>query len=483
MLAAGAGGDIVFAVMKLHSGTEGISVLTTIGLFFLVLFTGFHNALAALNFSSSTYSVGQAPAWVTAADVNGDGRLDLICANYSDNTLTILTNNGSGVFGANATLNVGKGPTAVVAADLSNQGIVDLICANFGGGGGNTLTVLTNNGRGIFGFKQTLTAGVGPSALAVGDFNADGKLDIVCANTGTNGNGTTLTVFTNNGIGGLVSTPALTVGSEPLSVAVADVNGDGKLDIVCANALGNSISVLTNKGGAKFTTSSTIAVVGGPSCIVTADVNGDGKPDLITANLSANTLAVVTNNGSGGFVLSATLSLPPLGANPALPEGVTVADLNGDGRLDLISANSDNGFGGTLSIFTNSASFKYGSNTIATVGTFPFCVIAADINADGKPDLISANQNAASLTVLKNTNSFPVSVSTPNLNLKIQSNNINASWPSLSPGWSLQENTDLAKSIWLPSGYRGFPFNDDGTNKTLSLPSNSGIRFFRLIHP
>ncbi|HXI70466.1 MAG TPA: VCBS repeat-containing protein [Verrucomicrobiae bacterium] len=472
--------------MKTLSAKAKISGLTLVELLLLILFASFQSASAGLSFLSNTYSVGHAPGWVTAADANGDGRLDLICANYTDNTLTILTNSGGGVFGSNATLNVGNRPASVVAADLRNLGKVDLICANFGGGGGKTLTVLTNNGNGVFGSNVTLTAGIGPTAIAVGDFNADGKLDLVCANTGTNGNeGTTLTVFTNNGSGVLVSNLALSVGSEPLSVATTDVNGDGKLDIVCANGLGNSISVLTNKGGAKFATSATITVGTGPSCVVAGDVNGDGKADLITANTSANTLTVVTNknNGSGGFVTSVTLSLPPLGAIPALPEGVAIADLNGDGKLDLVSANSDNGFGGTLSVFTNSVSYKYGSNTLVTVGDFPFYVIAADLNSDGKPDLVSANQNVASLTVLKNTNSFPASVSAPNLSLKLQSSIINVSWQSAAPGWSLQENSDLVKTNWLSSGYRGFPIDDDGTNKSHSFPNSGGSGFFRLIHP
>ena len=94
-----------------------------------------------------------------AADVNGDGKLDLISANVNDNTLTVLTNNGSGVFGSNATLTVGSYPNCVVAADVNGDGKSDLISANSGGGTGNTLTVLTNNGSGIFGSNATLNVG------------------------------------------------------------------------------------------------------------------------------------------------------------------------------------------------------------------------------------------------------------------------------------------------------------------------------------
>jgi hypothetical protein len=98
--------------------------------------------------------VGNAPVCVVAADVNNDGKLDLICANEDDNTLTVLTNNGSGGFGSYATLNAGIGPVCVVAADVNNDGKLDLICGYYGNGIGNTLTVLT----------QTI---VGPPTLTI----------------------------------------------------------------------------------------------------------------------------------------------------------------------------------------------------------------------------------------------------------------------------------------------------------------------------
>ena len=466
--------------MKTFGAKSAVTITQVLS---LILLASLQNISAGLSFLSTTNSVGHAPSFVTAADVNGDGRLDLICANYNDDTLTVLTNNSGGVFGSNATVAVGKRPGCVIAADIRGSGKVDLICANYEYGGGKTLTILTNNGSGIFGSNTTLTAGIGPYWVIAADLKGIGKLDLVTANAGTNGNGTTLTIFTNNGSGILSSNVALTVGSAPDSVAAADVNGDGKLDLICANDLGNSLTVLTNKGNGTFLLKTTIAVGVGPGSVIAADVNGDGKADLISANLSASTLTVVTNTGNGGFVISATLSLPTLSSIPALPTGVAAIDLNGDGKVDLVSANSHNGFLGSLSVFTNNSSYRFGSNATVIVGAFPNCVAVADVNADGKPDLISANQDANSLTVLKNTNVFPASVSTPTLSIKLQNNFILSSWPSVSPGWSLQENLDLTKTNWLPSGYAGFPIYDDGTNKSFSLRLPSGSRYFRVLHP
>ncbi len=132
---------------------------------------------------------------VAAADVNGDGKVDLISANREDSTLSVLTNNGSGGFVLSGTYPVGNGPMLVAAADVNGDGKVDLITANWGGGAGNTLTVLTNNGSGGFVFSSTLTVGNGSICVAAADVNGDGKVDLISANN----TDSTLSVLTNNG--------------------------------------------------------------------------------------------------------------------------------------------------------------------------------------------------------------------------------------------------------------------------------------------
>ena len=174
----------------------------------------------------------------------------------------------------------------------------------------------------------------------------------------------------------------------------------------------------------------------GPISVVAADVNGDGKLDLISANVYGDNtdignLSVLTNNGSGGFVLASTLITGNFGAH----------------------------------------------------GNFPVSVVAADVNGDGKLDLISANENNNDLSVLLNTTIFPAATSTPPLNINFQGNKMFASWPSLSPGWSLQQNPDLTTTHWGPSGYNGYTISDDGTNKSLAMPPPPESLFFRLLHP
>jgi hypothetical protein len=368
-------------------------------------------------------NVGSYPKSICAADVNGDGNADLICSSSEgiNGTLTVLTNNGSGGFMASGTYIVGSSPQSVCAADVNGDGKVDLICASSEGVHG-TLTVLTNNGSGGFVLASSLSLANGtgmpdpprgvprmgsyPSSVCAADVNGDGKLDLICANSGNPGVNT-LTVFTNNGTGGFVIASTLIVGGNPDSVCAADVNGDGKMDLICANsdydskALGFTLSVLTNNGTGGFVTSSTISLRQFLSSVCAADVNGDGKVDLICANQASSTLTVLTNDGTGGFVIA---SSPVVRGGPPF---VCAADVNGDGKVDLICANADPGALSTMTVLTNDGSGGFVAASWPGVGQAHYSVCAADVNGDGKVDLISANYDDSTLTVFTNASVFP----------------------------------------------------------------------------
>ncbi len=344
--------------------------------------------------NSSSPGVGSYPDLVVSADVNGDGKLDLICANGLQNTLSVLTNNGNGGFTLASSPMVGNQPRWVAAADVNGDGKVDLISADYGGLSGDTLTVLTNTGTGNFVLAATIVLPAVPYSVAAVDVNGDVKVDLISAN-----NNSTITVLTNNGTGGfgLVSSP--NVGGDERSVT-AFTNVDGKVELVSANQYNNTLSLMTNNGNGVFALAGTLTGVSQPVYVRAADVNGDGKVDLISANSGNNTLSVFTNNGSGGFALA---SSPGVGSQPYY---VTAADVNGDRKMDLISANlGDN----SLTVLTNNGNGGFGFATNLVVGDSPLCVAAADVNGDGKPDLISANGHGNNLSIWLNTTPFPVS--------------------------------------------------------------------------
>ena len=348
--------------------------------------TNFSTSFAA----ASRLAVGVNPHFVAVADVNGDGNLDLLSADSGGNTLTVLTNNGRGGFVAASTNNLGVAPNWLAAADLNGDGWVDVVSANWTA---NTLTVLTNNGRGGFVLAANLPITSGARSVVAVDVNGDGWPDLI----GTGGN--TLTVFTNDGRGGFTASGTPMVGYSPYAVAAADVNKDGWPDLISANFSDNTLTVLTNNGRGGFGPAATNGVGRGPYALAAADVNRDGWVDLISVNAYDSTLTILTNNGRGGFLAAATNGVG------SVPTFVMAADVNRDGWADLISVNNGDN---TLTVLTNNGRGGFVPACTQGVGSSPWYAAAADVNGDGLVDLISANSGDNALTVLFNTQPLPV---------------------------------------------------------------------------
>ena len=402
---------------------------------------------------------------VVAADVNGDGKADIISANYLDSSLTVFTNDGTGNFVQASSPQVGTNPISIVAADVNGDGKVDLICANYGD---NTLTVLTNDGSGGFVISSSPPVGVNPRALVAADINGDGKVDLICANS----SGNTLTVLTNDGSGGFVTSSSPPVGLNPRALVTADINGDGKVDLICADYSDNTLTVLTNDGSGGFVISFSPPVGLNPRALVAADINGDGRVDLIVANYGDNTLTVLTNDGGGGFVVSST---------PAVSTTVSIlaVDVNGDGRPDLVCANYSGGEGSSLTVLVNDGNgyFELASNFHVEMA--PVSIAAADINGDGKPDLIVANLGEYSLlTVLTNATIFPITP--PVLGMRLSSHDLVFSWPTNGPVFTLQQCDSCDSTNWMDM--TNAITLVEGKNQVILSPMN-GNSFFRLKSP
>jgi hypothetical protein len=358
-------------------------IYTLVAMFFLICRLQSQPA-----FVLSTTVNADSPQLVVAAHLNGNGKVALIYCSYFDNTLSVLTNDGSGNFALSATYAVGNNPTAVVAADVNGDGRLDLISANRGD---HSVSVVTNNGNGGFALSGTYQVGVGPDWVTAADVNGDSNVDLITANYDAG----TLSVLTNSGNGRFALSGTYQAGGVDGAscVTAADVNGDGKVDLIAANNSGGTVLVLTNNGSGGFALSGTYAVGNSSISVAAADVNGDGKVDLIGCSWGNNAISVLTNNGSGGFTLSGTYAVD------THPYMVTVADVNGDGKLDLISANQA---GNTLSVLTNDGSGGFSTEGTYAVGNNPNFLAAADVNGDGKVDLISANSGNSTLSILTN---------------------------------------------------------------------------------
>ncbi len=279
--------------------------------------------------SGSPFAVGVNPISVAIADFNGDGKPDLVTANADSNSVSVLLGDGAGGFtvASGSPFAVGGEPQAVAVGDFNADGNPDILAAN---NSDQTVTVLLGNGTGGFAPARgsPVALGSAPQTIAVGDFNGDGKPDFVTAAYNNK-----VTILYGSGGGGFAGARPFAVGSFPQFVAAADLNGDGKLDIVTANSGSNSVTVLLANSAGGYTAAAgspfTVGMI--PQSVALVDINGDGKPDIVAANAGDNTISVLTGNGAGGFAAAAG---SPFAAG-ATPFSLAAGDFNGDGRADL----------------------------------------------------------------------------------------------------------------------------------------------------
>jgi hypothetical protein len=329
---------------------------------------------------------------VLTADFNGDGIPDLVI--LGNDNISLLLGNGNGTFTA-APSPPNDLPGAIAVGDFNGDGIPDLAVAPVADEANSE--VLLGNGDGTFTIAGGST-GFGSDALtsnaiAVGDFNGDGKLDIVEACVSRNDQPCDLLLFQfGNGDGTFTLFGELSLSFEgSQSMAVGDFDGDGRPDVAVINSSANGVNVFLNKGGSPSAVSAIPATGDGPTSIAAADFNGDGKLDLAVANSGSNNVTILLGNGDGTFTAAAS---PATGT---APNSIAVADFNGDGVPDLAVANAGSS-NVTILLGNGDGTFKAAAGPAADTGSTS--VTAADFNGDGKEDLVVANSRDSSATGL-----------------------------------------------------------------------------------
>ena len=360
----------------------------------------FGNALVqangAISFATQqTFGAGNNPGSAAVADVNGDGKLDLVVPNFSSasnsGAVSVLLGNGNGTFQSLKTFASGIETTSVAVADLNGDGLPDLVASNATSNtpdGRGTVSVLLGNGNGTFQPQQIFTTDSNCWSVVVADVNGDGIPDLVTAN---NFNGD-VSVLLGNGGGTFQPEQTFAAAGDGNSVAVSDVNGDGHLDLVIANRGANNVSVLLGNGNGTFQNQRTSATGRYPNSVAIADLNGDGQRDLVIANQGYNTVSMLLGNGNGTFQGQQTF------ATGRYPNSVAVSDLNGDGNLDLAVANGNSN---NLSVLLGNGNGTFrAQQTFATgSGQLP-SVRVSDLNGDTRPDLVVANSGSNTMSVL-----------------------------------------------------------------------------------
>ncbi len=337
-------------------------------------------------------AVGNQPEGVVIADLDGDGDLDVAATSDAPDKVSILFNGGAGVFGAPVVVLTGAGtsPHALQAADLDGDGDVDLAVTlkNV-----DQVRVLRNNGGGAFVSAGSTAVGSDPRDLRAADLDGDGDVDLVTANRG----GDSFTVLLN---GGAASFTAATTGlaDQPRAVAIGRFDADADLDLaVSINDL-RRIDLFLNNGSGAFAAGPTISTGAQlrPEGIVAADFDGDGDVDLAAAGSGGglNVVMLFAHDGAGGFVGPSAFAAGGLD-----PSAIVAADFDVDGDLDLAVTNTDSN---TVSVLANNGLAAFGAPTVLGVGTAPQAIAAGDLDGNGGPDLAVTNDGTGNVSILMN---------------------------------------------------------------------------------
>jgi len=440
--------------------------------------------------SQSTFGAGAIACAVVVGDFNGDGKLDVAAANYGSNNVSVLLGNGNGSFAGQKTFATGTNPFSLGSGDVNRDGRVDLVAGDFGSSNVSVLTgdvlpcvvsinrsnpssqgttattvtfavnfneavtgvdatdfalalsgvtastpaVVSGSGasysvtvsgisgtgtvglnlvddgsihdlagnalaRGVvpvFGTPRTFAAGAQPGWMAVGDLNGDGRVDVVTSDGGpSHPYANTIDVLMGNGDGSFKAKQQIAVGVYPASVTIADVNRDGKADLIVGVDRTNSfVGVLLGNGDGTFKQEHTFAVGQFPDAPVVGDFNGDGAPDL--AVTTENNVAILLGNGDGTFKAQQTF----FGNDN--PGDTKVADVNRDGRLDLVIANpsSPNAFPNGETTMLGNGDGTFQTLTTVSTGGQPGGLAISDLNRDGQVDAILSDTGGPDVAVL-----------------------------------------------------------------------------------
>jgi fibronectin type 3 domain-containing protein len=400
---------------------------------FNVTFAGGGSIKSSSFVSKIDFTTGSDPQGIVICDVDGDGKSDVIVVNGGDKTVSVYRNTSASgsittsSFAPKADFTTGSWPNSVAVQDVDGDGKPDLVVTNYSS---NTVSIFRNSSTSgsitasSFAPKIDFTTGSEPISVAIGDVDGDGKPDLIVANF----SGNTVSVLRNTSTSGSITASSFaakvdfTTGTYPKSIAINDVDGDGKPDLIVANFSGNTVSVLKNTSTPGSITASSFApkidfITGSePICVAIGDVDGDGKPDLVVTNGNSNTVSVLRNTSTYGSITASSFAAKVDFATGSVPEDIAIADLDGDGKPDLVTNGRDNTTSQFLSVFKNTSmpgiitASSFAPKVDFMTGSFPQGVAVGDLDGDGNPDLVVTNYDSNTFSVLRNnmiTNTAP----------------------------------------------------------------------------
>jgi hypothetical protein len=387
------------------------------------------------------------PFGIALSDLDRNGRLDLIVSNSNSNTISVFRNTTAvGAtplsFAARQDFVVGNHPHQIAVGDFNGDNRPDLAVSNDSLVLAGSVSVLLNTtlpGPGILSFaaQREFPTGEFPEAIAIGDLNGDSRPDIIVATILTGVSVLRNTTLSGDAIPSFAARESFSSGDFTSSIALTDINADNRLDIVTANkkfAPDGVVNVLLNTTSLgmstmSFATRQSFLVGNYPYSVATGDFNGDNKPDLVAANLFGSNVSVLTNTTVAEAATS-SFAIKRDFDTETIPYSIALGDFNGDSKLDLATAN---GFRNVVSVLLNTTPISSSARTAAahttesvaalrllnptsahaangiitssltsSLGNSPVFSAGGDLNRDGKPDIVAANEFGHKVSVLTN---------------------------------------------------------------------------------
>lgn len=343
---------------------------------------------------------GAGPSRIAAGLVNAQDRhVDLAVSAAGDGSVTVLLGDGRGGFtrGNCPGCTLGQKPQGVAFASINGDAFLDMVLAD------STLhrvSVLIGDGTQAFSNIRSMNLstapGLAPTSLAVADFDGNGRMDVVTSNFASGD----LSIFLGQNNGDFRGPQVIGVGPLAADLAAADFDRDGRMDLAVVTSGDEIVSVFRGDGSGGLAPMSTTKVPGGPSGLAVGDLNRDGLPDVVVASSTGNFATVLMNLGGGRLKADPTLLVTGLE-----PSSLALADLDGDGNLDLVVANaSDN----RVSVFQGAGGGSFTAQQALPIPDLngdharPIAIAVADLNEDAQPDVVVANYNTNLLSVFLN---------------------------------------------------------------------------------
>jgi predicted secreted protein len=341
------------------------------------------------------YETGDGPHLACIADLDDDDDLDIVTADYNDDAISILINDGEGVFSKIRGYETGNGPRSIFLGDVDGDLDIDIVVANYLID--DTVSVFKNHGNATFASKVDYDVGEGPFSIFLADIgeDANGDLDLIMADDQSKA----VSVMENDGTGSFSNRNSYTVGNKPKGVFLADLNDDGYSDIACVNWADATVSVLINKQDGTYKKHVEYITGDGPRAVSLNDLNGDDLPDIACANQHSNSVSVLMNNGDGTFSAKVDYSV---GSNPL---SIFTGDVDADSDCDILVTNLHDD---TISVLENDGAGNFNIKRDYITDDGPYSIVFADVNDDNEVDLITANNIADSVSV--HYSHFPSSI-------------------------------------------------------------------------